>query len=102
MSEIKRSGAIKKGSSGDHPIMREVRARLANIRDEGLNQLSALNTSADKLLEKIKEDSNPPGDEDSQGLLKKGKDKDPVDEEGDTLPGIQVSVPTEDKKDGKS
>jgi hypothetical protein len=86
MSIIKKSGAaVKRTSSGDHPIIKSVQAGLASIRENQLTQAHELEARADKL----RENSNPPTDEEKQGR----KSQPDLDEEGDTLPGIQVSVP---------
>lgn len=50
------SDSIKRSSSGEHPIMQSVRAKMASIREGQLPELEALNRRAERLKAK----SDPP------------------------------------------
>lgn len=64
---IKRSGRrLKKGSSGDHPIMKEVRAKLDSIREHQLPELEALNARSNAVLDRLKKDSLPPDEDEGE------------------------------------
>jgi hypothetical protein len=54
--------AARKGSSGEHPIMQDVRKKLDSIREGTLSELEALNARIDK----IKAKSDPPSAADDE------------------------------------
>lgn len=75
-SKVLRKGGYHKGSSGEHPVMQEVRKKLDSIREGTLSELEALNARIDKLKKK----SDPPDESKDEG-------------EEDTQPHLRVDTP---------